>query len=85
MPAYGCLIQEGQAAHERQEARAEGLRRLGAEAFADDPSRTDVTRIVLPNGEGDARHIQEVRISIGCRSSHRLMMLKRIMAASIGS
>ncbi len=52
MAEYACIIQEGQTAQQRQAALAEGLRRLGAEAFGDDPSETDIKWIVVRKGFG---------------------------------
>jgi hypothetical protein len=50
MPEYACIIQEGQAAHRQQEALAEGLRRIGRDAFGDDPTATAIAWVVLKKG-----------------------------------
>lgn len=52
MPDYVCIIQEGQAADERREVLAEGLRAIGAEAFGDDPVATEIAWSVVPKGFG---------------------------------
>jgi hypothetical protein len=38
MSDYVCVIQEGQAADQRREALAEGMKNIGAECFGDDPA-----------------------------------------------
>lgn len=50
MPDYACIIQEGQSAHQKQEALAEGLRRIGQESFGDDPSATEISWVVMKKG-----------------------------------
>ena len=50
MPRYACMIQEGQAAHQKQQALAEGLRRIGRDSFGDDPSATEISWIVIRRG-----------------------------------
>ena len=50
MSAYACIVQEGQAAHRKQEALARGLRRIGQQAFGDDPERTGISWIVMKQG-----------------------------------
>lgn len=50
MRRYACIIQEGQAAHHKQEALAQGLRRIGETAFGDDPSSTEISWIVVKKG-----------------------------------
>jgi hypothetical protein len=47
---YACIIQEGQAPHRKQEALAEGLRRIGRESFGDVPDATDISWIVMKPG-----------------------------------
>lgn len=47
MPAYVCLIQEGQVAEQRREALAKGLKQIGREAFGDDPAATEISWIVV--------------------------------------
>jgi hypothetical protein len=51
MPRYACIIQEGQTAHHKQESLADGLQRIGREAFGDD-SPADVSWIVIKQGFG---------------------------------
>ena len=50
MPHYACIIQDGQAPHQKQEILAEGLRRLGHDSFGDDPSATEISWIVMEKG-----------------------------------
>jgi hypothetical protein len=50
MPDYACIIQEGQSAHRQQDALAEGLRRIGQEAFGDNPDATEIAWVVLEKG-----------------------------------
>ena len=50
MPDYACIIQEGQTAYQKQEALAQGLRRIGKDAFGDDPSATEISWIVVKKG-----------------------------------
>jgi hypothetical protein len=50
MPQYACIIQDGQAAHRKQDALAEGLRRIGRDAFGDDPRATEIAWVVLKEG-----------------------------------
>ncbi len=50
MPDYACIIQEGQSAHQKQEALAEALRRIGQESFGDDPSATEISLVVMKKG-----------------------------------
>jgi phenylpyruvate tautomerase PptA (4-oxalocrotonate tautomerase family) len=42
MALYACMIQEGQAADQKQDALGEGLRRLGQKTFGDDPAATEI-------------------------------------------
>jgi hypothetical protein len=46
------MIQEGQTADQEQGALAEGLRRIGREAFEDGPSGCEVSFTVIPKGFG---------------------------------
>ena len=50
MADYVCIIQEGQAAQRRQEALAQGLRKIGQKAFGDDPSTTEISWLVMKKG-----------------------------------
>jgi hypothetical protein len=50
MRLYVCVIQEGQTADRKRSELAEGLKKLGQEAFADDPSRTSISWIVVKKG-----------------------------------
>ena len=50
MPDYICMIQAGQAADRKQAQLAEGLRKIGEEAFGDDPSRTQISWVAYPPG-----------------------------------
>ena len=50
MPDYACIIQEGQAAHQKQEVLEAALRRIGEESFGDDPSATGFSWIVVKKG-----------------------------------
>jgi hypothetical protein len=50
MADYVCIIQEGQAASQRQDALAEGLRIIGQEAFGDDPSASEISWLVVKQG-----------------------------------
>ncbi len=50
MPDYACIIQEGQSAHQKQEALAEALRRIGQESFGDDASATEISWVVMKKG-----------------------------------
>jgi hypothetical protein len=50
VPDYACIIQEGQSADQRREALATGLRRIGQEAFGDDPSATEINWIAIKKG-----------------------------------
>jgi hypothetical protein len=50
MPQYACIIQEGQAAHRQREALADGLRRIGREAFDDAPPEAEISWIVMKPG-----------------------------------
>jgi hypothetical protein len=47
---YACVIQEGQAAEREQSALAAGLRRIGQEAFGDDPAETGIRWTVVKKG-----------------------------------
>ena len=47
MPEYVCIIQEGQEAERQKEVLSEGLKRLGQEAFGDDPDQTEIDWRVL--------------------------------------
>ena len=50
MPHYACMIQEGQAPHRQQAALERGLRRIGREAFGDDPAATEFAWVVIEPG-----------------------------------
>ena len=50
MAEYACIIQEGQEADGRREALAEGLRQIGLRAFGDDPTQTEISWVVMPEG-----------------------------------
>lgn len=50
VPDYACIVQQGQAAHQKRDALEEGLRRIGQESFADDPAATSITWIVIEKG-----------------------------------
>ncbi len=52
MPQYACIIQEGQVVERRQEALAEGLRRIGRDAFGDDPAACETAWIVVKRDFG---------------------------------
>lgn len=45
-----CLIQEGQEAERRKASLAEGLRKIGQEAFGDDPAATEVAWVAMKKG-----------------------------------
>jgi hypothetical protein len=47
---YACIIQEGQAAQQKQEELAAGLRRIGQEAFGDEPSACEISWLVMKKG-----------------------------------
>ena len=49
MPHYACIIQEGQSAQDKQEALAQGLRRIGRESFGDDPA-AEISWLVVKKG-----------------------------------
>jgi hypothetical protein len=50
MSDYACMIQEGQTADRKRSELAEGLERIGQEAFGDDPSQTSISWIVVKKG-----------------------------------
>ena len=50
MAEYACIIQSGQAAHRKQDALEQGLRRIGQEWFGDDPSATTFSWTVMQPG-----------------------------------
>jgi hypothetical protein len=50
MPEYACLIQEGQAPEQHRAALEEGLRRIGHEAFGDEPSACEFSWTVVKRG-----------------------------------
>jgi len=52
MADYVCVIQEGQAANRKQDALAEGLRRIGQESFGDDPGSVEISWRVVKQGFG---------------------------------
>lgn len=47
---YTCIVQQGQAAERRRDALAEGLRRIGREAFGDDPARCEIAWNAVEQG-----------------------------------
>lgn len=50
MAEYVCMIQEGQAPQRLRSELEEGLKRIGREAFGDDPARIEISWIVLEKG-----------------------------------
>ena len=50
MSQYACLIQEDQRADHERAALEQGLRRIGQEAFGDDPGATEVRWVVQKKG-----------------------------------
>ena len=50
MPEYACVIQEGQTADRRRSELAEGLKKIGHEAFGDDPTQTSISWVVVKKG-----------------------------------
>lgn len=52
MPDYACIVQEGQTADRSRRVLADGLRRIGQEAFGDDPAATGISWIVVKRGFG---------------------------------
>ena len=52
MPDYACIIQEGQAPQQRKDVLEQGLRRIGQDAFGDDPAATEIAWIVVEKGFG---------------------------------
>jgi hypothetical protein len=50
MPEYACLIQEGQRADRRRAELEDGLRRIGQDAFGDDPADSQVAWTVVRRG-----------------------------------
>jgi hypothetical protein len=50
MPDYACVIQEGQTADRRRSELAEGLKKIGQEAFGDDPTQTSISWVVVKKG-----------------------------------
>jgi hypothetical protein len=46
------MIQEGQSADRKREVLEEGLRRIGEDAFDDDPLATEISWIVIRKGFG---------------------------------
>ncbi len=50
MKKFSCLIQEGQGADRSQALLEEGLRRIGREAFGDDPAESEVAWTVFGRG-----------------------------------
>lgn len=50
MRQYVCMIQEGQTADRKRPELAEGLRRIGQEAFGDDPAATGISWNVVKKG-----------------------------------
>ncbi len=52
MPDYACLVQEGQTAERKQAELAEGLRRIGREAFRDPAEGVEITWITIREGFG---------------------------------
>ena len=74
MADYVCIIQAGQAASQKQPALAEGLKRIGREAFGDDPARTEISWRIVSRGFGwtaaePSRASLIIRsVPMGCRS-----------------
>ena len=52
MADYVCVVQEGQAAEQRQAALAEGLTEIGRDAFGDDPGAVEISWVVVKKGFG---------------------------------
>jgi len=50
MPDYVCIVQEGQAAEQKQGALAEGLKAIGQQAFGDDPAKTEISWVTMKKG-----------------------------------
>ena len=84
MPEYACMIQEGQEPHRRQAALADGLRRLGAEAFGDDPGATEIRWIVIPKGwawtagEPSTSSLVVRSVPVGLEPAPREAFLRRV-------
>jgi phenylpyruvate tautomerase PptA (4-oxalocrotonate tautomerase family) len=52
MPHYACMVQEGQVADRSRDRLAEGLARLAAETFDQDPHEVEIRWVVIPEGFG---------------------------------
>ena len=52
MRKYACIVQEDQTPDRSREALAEGLRRIGQQAFGDDPADCEITWNVVKKGFG---------------------------------
>lgn len=50
MSDYVCIIQQGQEADRNRDVLAAGLRQIGARAFGDDPARTEISWVAMPEG-----------------------------------
>ena len=50
MADYACVIQEAQTADQKRSELAEGLKKIGQDAFGDDPSQTSISWIVVKRG-----------------------------------
>ncbi|MDJ0789776.1 MAG: hypothetical protein QNK05_23515 [Myxococcota bacterium] len=50
MAEYVCIIQEGQEAERQKDALSAALKKLGQEAFGDDPAQTEIDwRVIKPD------------------------------------
>ena len=52
MPQYACMVQEGQLADRTRDRLADGLKRLGAEAFGDVPAEVEIRWVAIRKGFG---------------------------------
>jgi hypothetical protein len=52
LPHYACIVQEGRAADRQREALERGLRRIGRDAFGDEPSETRISWSTVGKGFG---------------------------------
>jgi phenylpyruvate tautomerase PptA (4-oxalocrotonate tautomerase family) len=52
MPHYACMVQEGQVADRSRDRLAEGLARLAAETFGQDPNEVEIRWVPIREGFG---------------------------------
>ena len=84
MRLYACMIQEGQAADRKRTELADGLLRIGQEAFGDDPSRTEISWNVVKKGfawtagEPSTSSIVVRSVPVGLAPDRREAFMRRV-------